>query len=77
METTAMKPLDIVGMTEIAAMLNVNVGAVKTWNRRGHLPAPDARLSCGPIWQRSTIERWRNEAGSQRVNLLQKLGEAA
>jgi hypothetical protein len=72
-----MKPLDIVGMTEIASMLNVNVGAVKTWNRRGRLPAPDIRLSCGPIWRRSTIERWAREAGRERVLMLQRLGEAA
>lgn len=72
-----MKQLDIVGMTEIAEMLNVNVGAVKTWNRRDHLPTPDARLSCGPVWRRSTIQRWAREAGRERVLMLQRLGEAA
>jgi uncharacterized protein YjcR len=72
-----MSKLDIVGMTEIAEMLNISVETIKTWNRRGQLPTPDAVVSAGPFWRRSTIERWAKGAGRERVTLLQKLGAAA
>jgi hypothetical protein len=50
--------LDVLGLTEITALLGSNGDTVKSWYRRGKLPTPDAVLSCGPIWRRSTIERW-------------------
>lgn len=67
--------LDIVGITEFAAMAGVGVTTMKTWRRRGVLPEPDVELSAGPIWRRSTAERWLQGAGRARVTMVQRLGE--
>jgi predicted DNA-binding transcriptional regulator AlpA len=72
--------LDIVGITEIAQLLGLKHATVTNWHRRGHMPAPDAQLSFGPVWRRSTIERWLQKEGDKRVRnvgLWQKLGAAS
>jgi len=52
------RPLEIVGLVEIAAMLGVDRPLIRTWYARGKLPEPDARLAATPVWRVSTIERW-------------------
>ena len=52
--------LDIVGLSEVSEMTEIATSTLSAWLRRGHMPEPDVRLSCGPIWHRRTIERWRN-----------------
>jgi hypothetical protein len=63
-----MKKLDIVGITEVATITDMPLGTIKTWSQRGHLPEPDSQLACGPIWRRSTIERWtKSDEGKKRL----------
>lgn len=69
-----MTKINIVGLTELAAQLNVNRQTVKSWYRRERLPAPDAVLACGPIWRQATIDRWLKGSGRQRVRLARQLG---
>jgi uncharacterized protein YjcR len=66
--------LNLVGLAEIAEMANVAPATVRTWARRGQLPEPDAKLSCGPVWHRATISAWlRRSAVRERVLKLQPL----
>jgi hypothetical protein len=53
------RPLDIVGLAELATILAVPRGTARQWYHRGQLPEPDARLACGPVWRTSTIEGWK------------------
>lgn len=53
--------LDIVGLMEVSEMTGIGSNTLGVWLHRGILPEPDVRLSCGPIWHRSTITRWRRK----------------
>lgn len=60
-----MAKLDIVGIAEVAALLGVNRSTVRSWQLRGHLPAPDAQLLSGPVWNRKTITAWKRSAAAR------------
>jgi hypothetical protein len=51
--------LEVVGSAELAAELGITQAAIAMRRKRGLLPIPDAVLRCGPIWRRSTIDRWQ------------------
>ena len=55
------RPLDVVGLVELAALLGVERGTVRQWYHRGKLPDPDAVLAATPVWRTSTIERWKTK----------------
>lgn len=65
-----MRPLEIVGLQEVAHLTGVQTSTLSAWARRGHLPTPDARLACGPIWRRSTIEAWISGSGRERIEAV-------
>jgi hypothetical protein len=65
-----MRPLDIVGLHEVTVITGVRPNTLSAWMRRGHIPAPDARLACGPVWRRSTITAWVNGAGRKRIEAV-------
>jgi len=50
--------LDLVGIAEVARILDMPRSTVRVWRIRGHLPAPITELACGPIWHRKTIEEF-------------------
>lgn len=50
-----MAQLQIMGTAEVARLLRVAKARVWRMTRDGILPAPDARLDCGPIWAEATI----------------------
>lgn len=52
--------LDIVGLSEVAEIVGTSKAHIAMMRTRGQLPAPDATLACGPIWQRSTIDKWQH-----------------
>jgi hypothetical protein len=54
--------LNLVGLAEIARMLDLPRSTVRVWRVRGHLPAPYTELASGPIWERKTIEEWARES---------------
>jgi predicted DNA-binding transcriptional regulator AlpA len=54
---TAMSPLDLVGVPEIAEMLGVSRPTVWRYLRRD-FPEPDAQVSGKRLWRRVTVERW-------------------
>ena len=55
------KPLQLVGIAEVAALAGLPRGTVRVWHSRGKLPEPAARLAAGPVWERATIEAWKEE----------------
>lgn len=50
--------VDLVGVTEVAAMAGVKANTVAVWVKRGKLPAPAAVLQAGRIWHKADIVRW-------------------
>ena len=60
----ASRKLDLVGLTEIADMLNVSRQRVDQIARAGGtFPEPVAVITAGRIWMRSDVERWARRAG--------------
>jgi len=58
-----MKPLNLLGTTEAAAILRVSRQVLYNWRRRkADFPKPVAILAQGPVWRRGDIEEW----GKQR-----------
>ena len=53
----------LVGIGEIAELLNVKRGTVGQWRHRGLLPPPDQMLKVTPVWWESTIIAWAKETG--------------
>jgi hypothetical protein len=65
-----MKPLDVVGVAEIAGMFShphedrpMAPESVSRWRKEGTLPVPDVVLASGPVWRRSRIVAWANRTG--------------
>ena len=54
---------DLVGVTEIAAMLGVTTQRVSQIVRTPAFPDPVARLAAGLIWDRTDVEEWARETG--------------
>jgi len=57
-----MPDLDVLGLAEVADLLGLTRQAAHQRLVRGRLPEPDARLAAGPVWRRSTIDRWLTTA---------------
>jgi hypothetical protein len=60
----------LVGITEIAGMLDISRQRVSTLSRRGDFPAPLARLASGPVWRKGDLSTfasgWRRSPGRPR-----------
>lgn len=51
--------LDLLGVSEIAAMLGVSRQRADQLSRSyADFPEPEARLSVGRVWTREAVERW-------------------
>lgn len=62
-----MATLKVVGTSEVAALLGVHAVTVSKWTRGvNSFPAPDAQLASGPVWRRSTIDRWAVKTGRRK-----------
>lgn len=62
-----MKPLKVMGLQEVTEAVGVRPNTISAWIKRGHIPPPDARLACGPIWRQSTIAAWASGPGRERI----------
>lgn len=58
--------MQLVGLAEIAELLQVRAGTVAQWRHRGLLPPPTAELRMGPVWTRGEIELWATQTGRTR-----------
>ncbi len=58
-QMTGLRPSDIVGVAEIAAMTGRRKQDVINWIARGHsFPDPVTVLASGRIWDRNQVEVW-------------------
>ena len=64
--------LDLVGLREIATLLDVGPRTPTIWRNRSHrgvisgqpMPEPDGYISGNrPVWERKTILKWAKETG--------------
>jgi predicted DNA-binding transcriptional regulator AlpA len=53
----------LVGLNEIAEMLEISRARADQLARQVGFPPPEAVLSAGRIWSRSSIETWAQDAG--------------
>jgi predicted DNA-binding transcriptional regulator AlpA len=58
------KKLDIVGVSEAAAILGWDRRKLATYIKRGGFPKPRAQLACGQIWERKQIEEYKKKRES-------------
>ena len=52
------KPGELVGHKEAAAMLGWDPRRITTYRQRGSFPEPIAQLASGPVWLTSQIEEF-------------------
>lgn len=59
------RPLDIMGIAEIADRLGTTPERVAVWNNRGKLPPADGVINAGrtKVWRATTIAAWIQEEG--------------
>lgn len=61
---TKQQKLDVVGLRDIAKLLQVDGRTPTTWRGRGILPPEDGFISeTFPIWHRSTVLKWAQKTG--------------
>jgi hypothetical protein len=53
-----MAPESVVGLAEVAEMLQRDKDTVLAYSKRPDFPEPLARLASGPVWETRRIERW-------------------
>jgi predicted DNA-binding transcriptional regulator AlpA len=55
--------LDVIGLAEIAELLDVSRQTVDQWRTRGRLPEPDGTVGGRPAWRTETITAWAAQTG--------------
>ena len=65
----AQKPDDLVGLAEVAAMLNVTRAQARKWTQRPDFPEPLARLRATPVWRANDVKAWATQRNPQPLNL--------
>ena len=84
--TRPRRPLDLVGLREIATMLEVQPRTPTIWRNRSNrgelnppMPEPDGFISGNrPVWEKKSILRWAKQTGrlpSQRAASAAEAGE--
>jgi len=53
----------VLGVAEIAALLDMQPGTISVLRSRGQLPGPDARLAVTDLWLQDTIIDWAEQTG--------------
>ena len=58
-KVTARAPLDLLGTSEVAALLAVDKSQIGRWRRAGRFPSPLVEVRSGPLWARDVITAFR------------------
>lgn len=53
--------MNLVGITEVAEMLGVSRQRASQLSESKTFPKPLGRIKAGPVWQRATVERWKEK----------------
>ena len=56
-------PADLVGISEVADLLGVELATVHTWRTRGVMPEPFTLVSDRPAWRLETVLGWAESTG--------------
>lgn len=56
---------ELLGINEVAELLDVRPNQVSVWAHRGKMPIADVVLNGGrtPVWVRDTIVNWASDVG--------------
>jgi predicted DNA-binding transcriptional regulator AlpA len=54
-------PEDLLGMIDIARMLNVTVRTAQNYIARDDFPEPLGQIAAGRVWLRADVEKWAKE----------------
>jgi predicted DNA-binding transcriptional regulator AlpA len=65
----AREPDDLVGLAEVAAMLNTSRTQANRWTRREDFPEPIARLRATPVWRADDVKAWAKERKPEPTSL--------
>lgn len=60
---------DLLGFGEVCDLTGKTKGYIQTYIKRGKFPEPVKTLSCGPLWLKPDIDKWKEELnvrGKQR-----------
>jgi predicted DNA-binding transcriptional regulator AlpA len=68
------KPDDLVGLAEVAAILNTSRTQANRWTRRPDFPEPLARLRATPVWRAGDVKAWAKEQKPVPVNRARGVG---
>jgi hypothetical protein len=71
------RPVDLVGTSEAADLLGVERTRIGRWLKNDRMPEPLVRLDAGPIWRRSTIERFADKLAEEAEDLAREREAAA
>ncbi len=72
-EAQTVAPTDLLGSTEVAALLSWDRRKVATYHQRGVLPRPLRRLASGPVWRRQDIEAYAEQHKPRPVRTTAEL----
>jgi len=53
--------LDLVGLAEVAEMLDTSRRQALRWTQRPDFPEPVIRLRATPVWESREVRRWKRE----------------
>jgi predicted DNA-binding transcriptional regulator AlpA len=53
------KPLQMLGMKEVVALVGMAKATINNRVLRGTFPAPDWEIAAGPVWASTTIALWQ------------------
>lgn len=56
----------LVGSKEAAQIAGITTNHFGVMRKRGQVPEPRVVLACGPIWNRSEIERWIDKTNESK-----------
>ena len=68
--------MNIVGVAEVAKILEWDKRKVATYIKRGKLPPPATRLKSGPIWDKEVIEEYKkNNKEENKMKIIKILNQ--
>ena len=61
---------ELMGVNEVAELLNVKPNLISTWAHREKMPRPDVLINAGKtqVWLRETIIEWAGETGKLPID---------
>ena len=61
---------ELMGVNEVAELLNVKPNLISTWAHRQKMPKPDVLINAGKtqVWLRETIVSWAGDTGKLPIN---------